>query len=107
MTADGPFLDILRAFRQELGREDVDTLTVIGYAFRDPHVNINISQWLNRTDKNKIRIVDPNFEDSSEIYVADLKKMRASQPDRIQVIKHDERCCGASEALTMMYGPRL
>ena len=107
VTADGPFLDILRAFRQELNREDVDTLTVVGYAFRDPHVNINISQWLNRTDKNKIRIVDPNFENSNEVYVADLKKLRASRPDKVQVVKHDERCCGASEALTMLYGPQL
>jgi hypothetical protein len=107
LTADGPFLDILRAFRQELHKEDVDTLTVIGYAFRDPHVNVNISRWLNRSDKNTIRIVDPYFEESPESYAADIKKLRASRPDRVQVIKQGQRGCGAGEALAMMYGPQL
>jgi hypothetical protein len=45
LTADGPFLDILRAFVAELGKSD--RLTVVGYSFRDDHVNTFIAKWLN------------------------------------------------------------
>ncbi|QDT55690.1 hypothetical protein Pan44_37360 [Caulifigura coniformis] len=45
LTAKGPFLDLLFAFREELHR--ASELVVVGYSFRDEHVNEYIGQWLN------------------------------------------------------------
>ncbi|WP_278912391.1 SIR2 family protein [Deinococcus wulumuqiensis] len=60
LKADGPFLDLLRAFNYELKKCDI--LTVIGYSFRDEHINVYITRWLNGNDKRRIRIVNgPSF----------------------------------------------
>jgi hypothetical protein len=45
LTAEGPYLELLRHFRDDL--EEHSTLLVIGYSFRDPHVNHYIAQWFN------------------------------------------------------------
>ena len=41
LTAQGPFLDLLKAFERELNASD--RLTVAGYSFRDDHINEYIS----------------------------------------------------------------
>lgn len=61
LTAQGPFLDMLRAFRSAL--ESTQILTIIGYSFRDRHINEYIGRWLNAgTESNngirKIRIAN-------------------------------------------------
>lgn len=55
LTARGPFLDMLRAFKEELAKSDI--LTVIGYAFRDEHINACIEQWQSQSPKHRLRIV--------------------------------------------------
>jgi len=50
LTAEGPFLDLLRQFQNELEHSTV--LTVIGYSLRDLHVNTYISKWLNESANN-------------------------------------------------------
>lgn len=63
LTADGPFLDLLRQFREELGKST--TLTVVGYSFGDPHINVFLTQWLNAAADHVIRIVNgPIFEEN-------------------------------------------
>lgn len=97
LTAEGPFLDLLRNFQNELEKSDV--LTVIGYSLRDEHINTYISKWLNETVDNKIRIVDPNFEKSDVDYVNDLKRLRSSRPNQVEVM---EKFTG--DALLELYG---
>lgn len=84
LTAEGPFLDLLRQFQNEL--EDSELLTVIGYSFRDPHINTYISKWLNESATNKIRIVDPYFEISDVEYVRQLKRLRNTRYHQIEVM---------------------
>ena len=55
LTAKGPFLELFRTFKQRL--EACDELIVIGYSFRDDHINELIYSWLNRKKKSKIVIV--------------------------------------------------
>ena len=44
LRADGPYLDLLREFVSALtGTED---LVVVGYSFRDDHVNEVVRTWL-------------------------------------------------------------
>lgn len=57
LTAEGPFLDLLMAFAQAL--EKSTRLTVIGYSFRDHHVNALIARWRRRDDRRVLRVVDP------------------------------------------------
>jgi hypothetical protein len=66
LTAEGPFLDLLRQFQNEL--DNCSVLTVIGYSLRDAHINTYISKWLNESADKKIRVVDPNFEKSDVDY---------------------------------------
>jgi hypothetical protein len=97
LTAEGPFLDLLRQFQNELEHSTV--LTVIGYSLRDLHVNTYISKWLNESVDHKIRIVDPNFEDSDVDYIRQLKGLRSSRPNQVKVIQKF-----TGEALKELYG---
>jgi hypothetical protein len=81
LTAEGPFLDLLRAFNISLLQSS--RLTVVGYSFRDEHVNEYISQWINRDTSNTLRIIDPSFNQSHVPYVRDLRRHCAN---RIEVI---------------------
>lgn len=57
LTTDGPFLDLLRAFRDQLFKSS--HLVVVGYSFRDTHVNNYIKYWFSRTENRKLTIIDP------------------------------------------------
>jgi hypothetical protein len=59
LRADGPFLDLLREFAGAL--EEASSLVVIGYSFRDAHVNEYLRRWLNAEITRRIEVVDPNF----------------------------------------------
>jgi hypothetical protein len=56
LTAAGPFLDLLAKFKALL--EQHTHLLVIGYSFRDPHVNQCIVRWINRKATRRVTIVD-------------------------------------------------
>ncbi len=79
LTAEGPFLDLLRAFKEEL--EKTDVLTIIGYSFRDPHVNVFISQWLNQKSTNRLRVFSKNFHASDVDFVQNLMRYCQSRID--------------------------
>lgn len=59
LKARGPFLSLIRAFEQRLSVSDV--LTVIGYSFRDEHVNEFITNWFNGDMTRRIRIINPDM----------------------------------------------
>jgi hypothetical protein len=81
LTADGPFLDLLRAFQREL--EKADRLTIVGYSFADVHINVFLSQWLNGSPDHRVRIVNPSFAPRMNEY-ADLLQHHAK--NQIDVI---------------------
>jgi hypothetical protein len=102
LTAEGPFLDLLRAFQRELAR--ADTLTVVGYSFRDLHINVYISHWLNGDPKWVLQVVSgPRFpEDSGDIEYAEiLLSLLQRIPDRIKVVAEK-----AGPGLKRLYGER-
>ncbi len=61
LTAEGPFLDLLAEFKTELWQHS--ELLVIGYSFRDPHINYIIGRWLDADRKRQIHVVDPASEE--------------------------------------------
>jgi hypothetical protein len=95
LTTEGPFLDLLKQFDKQL--QQTGLLTVIGYSFRDAHINFYISKYLNQY-RGKIKVVDPNFETSDVEYVRDLRELRGIRPEQVDVI---EKYTG--EALKELY----
>jgi NAD-dependent SIR2 family protein deacetylase len=59
LRADGPYLEMLMEWRAHL--DQCDHLVVIGYSFRDDHVNAIIDRWHRKDTKKRITIVDPRF----------------------------------------------
>ena len=93
LTAEGPFLDLLRTFQQELA--NIDRLTIVGYSFGDPHINVYLSQWLNKDTGNQMRIIDPFFNSNPREYAVQLRSLADKQ---IQVLP-----VKASEGLAQLY----
>jgi hypothetical protein len=57
LTARGPFLTLLTMFRAAL--RNATRLTVVGYSFRDDHVNAQIANFLNEQSWSRLTIIDP------------------------------------------------
>jgi len=62
LTAEGPFLELLAEFDRSL--READELLVVGYSFRDAHVNEYIKRWANADATRTIVVVDPQFPKS-------------------------------------------
>ena len=56
LTATGPFLQLFQYFQDSLKKSN--HLIVIGYSFRDDHINATICSWLNSTTENKVTVVN-------------------------------------------------
>ena len=83
LTAKGPFLDLLRAFEQEL--ELSNKLTIIGYSFADAHVNEFIGNWLNSNQANTIRIINPYYSGIATKFIEHLH--RIPDKSRVQIVE--------------------
>jgi hypothetical protein len=57
LQAQGPFLDLLAQFSAALQRSE--HLVVVGYSFRDEHVNEYISRWVHGDDSRVVTVVNP------------------------------------------------
>ncbi|OWY59604.1 hypothetical protein B7486_73675, partial [cyanobacterium TDX16] len=76
----GPFLGLLQAFQEALGRSDV--LITVGYSFRDPHINYLIREWAVIGGPNDRRLVacvgpDGTAPDFIEELHADVESFHA------------------------------
>lgn len=60
LRSDGPFLAMLRAFDDFLS--STDELVVVGYSFRDDHINASIRRWLNSRDDASLTVIDPAMD---------------------------------------------
>jgi hypothetical protein len=75
LTADGPFLELLSKFREAL--DGHSHLFVIGYSFRDPHVNQSIARWLHRNaGDRRVTIVDkPNGSENDNSFCRQYRRL--------------------------------
>ncbi len=81
LTAKGPFLSLLRAFDNCLSRSE--KLWVIGYSFRDEHVNEFIINWFNADSNRHIKIVNYKPETMNQTFIRNLNK---SPTDRYEIV---------------------
>lgn len=65
LRADGPFLPMLREFDNMLAR--ADRLLVVGYSFRDAHINVALSKWVNSSPLRELSVIDPAFDDDPRV----------------------------------------
>jgi SIR2-like domain len=63
LRSEGPYLELLLGWSSQLQR--ADRLLVIGYSFRDDHVNEVIARWFNTDQNRRIVVVDPSDPASS------------------------------------------
>jgi SIR2-like domain len=86
ITAEGPFLDLLVKFKNAL--EEHSWLLVVGYSFRDPHVNHCIMKWLHKDASRHVTIVD--IKGSMEIHSRLMQNANAAtQAVRAAHIRYD------------------
>lgn len=62
LRAEGPFLSLLAEF--ETAMADAEQLVVVGYSFRDDHVNELIRRWSAEDIRRTMLVVDPNWPTS-------------------------------------------
>jgi len=60
LRSDGPFLAMLIEFDRVLS--ETEWLVVVGYSFRDDHINAGITRWVNSDTARRLSIIDPNAE---------------------------------------------
>lgn len=59
LRSEGPFLGMLQEFGTWL--QETDDLVVIGYSFRDDHINVAVRDWLWSKPAGRVWIIDPTF----------------------------------------------
>ena len=101
LTTEGIFLDLLRQFDKELSNSDL--LTVIGYSFRDEHINFFITKFLNRDESNVIRVVMPDFETSTVEFVERLRTFKDRRPSQIVIEGKFDLTTFTTDALNKLY----
>lgn len=57
LRAEGPYLELLIAWSAQL--READVLLVVGYSFRDQHVNEIIARWFNEREDRRVVLLDP------------------------------------------------
>lgn len=62
LRVDGPYLDLLFAFRARL--LVTDELHICGYSFRDSHINHLLLSWLQQGEERKAVVHDPKLSQS-------------------------------------------
>jgi hypothetical protein len=67
LRPDGPFIELLLEFARAL--DVVDQLVIVGYSFRDDHVNEQIRRWVNAESSRAITVIDPSFPLPSNGYI--------------------------------------
>lgn len=58
LRSEGPYLELLLRWARAL--EDADRLLVVGYSFRDEHINESIARWFNRDETRRITLLTPD-----------------------------------------------
>lgn len=60
LRSDGPFLAMLVEFDRLLAK--TEWLTIVGYSFRDDHINAALTRWMNGSIARRLSVVDPDIE---------------------------------------------
>ena len=59
LRAEGPFLAMLAEFERAIAQ--ISALLVVGYSFRDEHINVLLKRWLVADQDRRLAVIDPGF----------------------------------------------
>ena len=79
---DGPFLDLLAEFRRALS--DCSRVLIIGYSFRDKHVNHYLGEWFRENQESLLVVVSPGEVPVDPGFDAFCHQLKFSHGDRLQ-----------------------
>jgi hypothetical protein len=83
LRAEGPFLELLAEFEKMV--RSAEGLVVVGYSFRDEHVNEILKRWINNDSRRRIVAVDPSFPDrrgAESSFAEEVRAFLAGRPER-------------------------
>ncbi len=63
LKPNGPFLSLLSEFEDQLRASD--DLIVVGYSFRDDHINEIIRRWTREDKRHTVTLIDPRAEEAT------------------------------------------
>jgi hypothetical protein len=89
LTAQGPFLELLGQFAQAL--DAATRLVIVGYSFRDEHINEYVRRWANGDDARSIVVVDPLFPDIGPNRYSRLAREKSFRADLVLGLVPPER----------------
>lgn len=87
LRAEGPFLSLLGEL--ETLMSGVDHLVVIGYSFRDDHVNEIIQRWTSEDISRTITVVDPGWPEG--FYGDTRRDFRATMSRHLIPLEHGQQ----------------
>jgi len=70
LTVEGPFLELLDFFSRDL--EKHDQLIIVGYSFRDPHINHYLFPWFASGERRILIVGGSSFANSTVPFVTQL-----------------------------------
>jgi hypothetical protein len=114
LRSDGPFLAILNGFQNMLN--ETRRLVIVGYSFRDEHINALVRRWLNEFDESEIVIIDPGLNVESVRHdgtfrselIRTITKWGTGTTSRREVVQpHHILNTPASEGLARLLEPPL
>jgi hypothetical protein len=106
LKPEGPFLSLLSEFEEKLA--ETDHLIVVGYSFRDDHINAVIARWTREDKERKVALVDPSprrgtWSDFGASFVGVLNRgTRGEKRERVERV--DVRAETAAEAFAQLTG---
>lgn len=65
LRPEGPFLQLLESFRDALSQSN--RLVVVGYGWRDDHINSLVARWINGLEQRRLVVVDPRFPERASV----------------------------------------
>lgn len=61
LRSDGPFLAMLIELDRLL--EKTEWLSIVGYSFRDDHINAALTRWMNSDVSRRLSVIDPSVDE--------------------------------------------
>jgi hypothetical protein len=92
LKAEGPFLMLLAELEARL--QACDELVVVGYSFRDDHINELIRRWMIAREDNVLTVIDPSFPQWSSWgwHKPDFRTkllIALHPPDRLRILREN------------------
>lgn len=85
LRAEGPFLELLAQFEEML--REARALIIVGYSFRDDHVNEILRRWINGDGARRIVVVDPSAPERDPMisFREQLKRALSGRGERAEI----------------------